>query len=62
MSSYETKAEFKELRAELNGRFNTIDARFNLIESRLDANPRILVIGMSGMTASIVAAVLAIQL
>ena len=47
---------------EMNARFGAIESRFNLIESRLDAIPRILVIGLCGMTASIVGAVLATQL
>lgn len=58
----EAKEEVRDLRKDINARFSTVESRFNLIESRLDAIPRILIIAFSGMTASIVGALLATQL
>jgi chromosome segregation ATPase len=47
----DTKGEVKELRKEMNARFDAVDARF-------DAMQRTLVLGLVGMTASIVASVI----
>jgi hypothetical protein len=61
----DTKAEFHELRAEMNtrfnsmdARFNSMDARFNAMDERFDAVQRTLILGLVGMTASIVASVI----
>jgi hypothetical protein len=47
----EVKGEIKDLRTEMNSRFTAIDARF-------DAFQRTLILGLVGMTASIVASVI----
>lgn len=47
----DTKGEVKELRKEMNSRFDAVDARF-------DAMQRTLILGLVGMTASIVASVI----
>jgi hypothetical protein len=51
----ETKAEFREFRGEMNSRFNSIDARF-------DALQRTMVLGVVSMSATVVGALLVIQL
>ena len=51
----EVKSEVKDLRKEMNSRFNSIDARF-------DALQRTMVLGVVSMSATIVGALLVIQL
>jgi hypothetical protein len=47
----DAKGEIRELRKEMNSRFNSMDTRF-------DAMQRTLILGLVGMTASIVASVI----
>jgi hypothetical protein len=49
------KGEIKDLRGEMNTRFNSIDARF-------DALQRTMVLGVVSMSATVVGALLVIQL
>jgi hypothetical protein len=65
----ETKEEFRELRAEMNsrfnsveGRFNSVEGRFNSIDARFDSLQRTMVLGVVSMSATIVGALLVIQL
>lgn len=58
----ETKEEFRELRAEMNSRFNSIEGRFNSIDARFDSLQRTMVLGVVSMSATIVGALLVIQL
>lgn len=51
----EVKGEVKDLRKEMNSRFNSIDARF-------DALQRTMVLGVVSMSATVVGALLVIQL
>ncbi len=51
----EVKGEVGELRKEMNSRFNSIDARF-------DALQRTMVLGVVSMSATVVGALLVIQL
>jgi hypothetical protein len=51
----EVKGEIRELRADMNSRFSSVEAR-------LDGINRTIVIGMVSMTASIVGALLTTQL
>ena len=51
----ETKTEFRELRAEMNSRFNGIDARFDSLQKTM-------VLGVVGMSASIIGALIAVSL
>ena len=50
----ETKTEFRELRAEMNSRFNGIDARFDSLQKTM-------VLGVVGMSASIIGALIAVS-
>lgn len=50
----ETKTEFRELRAELHSRFNGIDARFDSLQKTM-------VLGVVGMSASIIGALIAVS-
>jgi hypothetical protein len=58
----EVKGEIRDLRTEMNYRFGAIDGRLNSIEARLDGISRSIVISNVTMTASIVGALLVIQL
>ncbi|HYH54783.1 MAG TPA: hypothetical protein VD761_11705 [Solirubrobacterales bacterium] len=58
----ETKAEFRELRGEMNTRFNSLEGRFNSIDTRFDPLQRTMVLGFVSMSATIVGALLVIQL
>jgi hypothetical protein len=58
----EVKGEIRDLRTEMNSRFGAIDGRLNSIEARLDGISRSIVISNVTMTASIVGALLVIQL
>ena len=62
----EVKGEVRDLRAEMNERFNSIDGRFNSVDSRFssiddrfDAMQRTMVIGFASIVASVVGAVVA---
>ena len=55
----EVKGEVRDLRAEMNERFNSIDSRFNSIDDRFDAMQRTMVIGFASIVASVVGAVVA---
>jgi len=62
----EVKGEVRDLRVEMNERFNSIDSRFNSIDSRFnsidgrfDAMQRTMVIGFASIVASVVGAVIA---
>ena len=62
----EVKGEVRDLRAEMNERFNSIDSRFNSIDDRFnsiddrfDAMQRTMIIGFASIVASVVGAVVA---
>ncbi|HWO83217.1 MAG TPA: hypothetical protein VNM38_05435 [Solirubrobacterales bacterium] len=55
----EVKGEVRDLRVEMNERFNSIDSRFNSIDGRFDAMQRTMVIGFASIVASVVGAVIA---
>jgi hypothetical protein len=55
----EVKGEVRDLRAEMNERFNAIDGRFNSNDDRFDAMQRTMVIGFASIVASVVGAVVA---
>lgn len=69
----EVKGEVRELRKEMNsrftsmeGRFNSIDARFEAMEgrfaARFDSLQRTMVLGVVSMSATVVGALLVVQL
>jgi len=58
----EVKGEVGELRKEMNSRFNSIDSRFNSFDARFDALQRTMVLGVVSMSATVVGALLVIQL
>jgi len=72
----EVKGEVRELRSEMNsrfnsvegrfdsieGRFNSVEGRFNAIDARFDALQRTMVLGVVSMSATLVGALLVIQL
>jgi hypothetical protein len=55
----EVKGEVRDLRVEMNERFNSIDSRFNSIDDRFDAMQRTMIIGFASIVASVVGAVVA---
>jgi uncharacterized protein YPO0396 len=54
----EVKGEIRDLRGEMNARFASMESRLASMDSRLDALQRTMVLGIVGMTASIVASVI----
>jgi Mg2+ and Co2+ transporter CorA len=62
----DVKGEVSELRKEMNDRFNSVDARFDSMSARFDARfdsiQRTMVMGFVSMSATIVGALLVIQL
>jgi hypothetical protein len=53
------KGEVRDLRAEMNSRFNSIDARFNAVDARFDAMQRTMIIGFASIVASVIGGVIA---
>ena len=58
----ETKTDFRQMREEMNTRFNAIGTRFNAMETRFDSLQKTIVLGFVSMSASIVGALLVTQL
>ncbi|HVD39202.1 MAG TPA: hypothetical protein VNC15_10260 [Solirubrobacterales bacterium] len=55
----EIKGEVRDLRIEMNERFNSVDERFNSFDLRFDAMQRTMIIGFASIVASVVGAVFA---
>jgi hypothetical protein len=53
------KGEVRDLRAEMNSRFNSIDARFNAVDAHFDAMQRTMIIGFASIVASVIGGVIA---
>ncbi len=62
----DVKGEVGELRKEMNSRFSSMEGRmegrFNSIDARFDALQRTMVLGVVSMSATVVGALLVIQL
>ncbi|HEX2392991.1 MAG TPA: hypothetical protein VHI77_08735 [Solirubrobacterales bacterium] len=55
-------ADIRDLRSEMNSRFEKVDARFEKVDARFDALHRTMVLGFASIVASVVASQLAAAL
>ncbi|HEU5254179.1 MAG TPA: hypothetical protein VFU16_12740 [Solirubrobacterales bacterium] len=58
----EVKDEVREMRREMNARFDSMERRFTSHDARFDALQRTMVLGVVSMSATVVGALLVIQL